>query len=322
MSTKEHEVPVNIEVVAVPFLNDTLINKWTVIQNSDPAFASPFFSPGFTRLMGDSKDRIYVAILQRGDDICGFFPFEDHGEGRGAAIGYGYSDYQGVIVKQGFDWSARQLLASIGFKSFTFDHLIASQAQLFLPHGDCEPSFTIDLVDGYDAYAARLRGERRNLLVQTNRKRRKLECEVGTISFLVHEPDPKLLNLLLNWKANQWAESGHPRRFSRPWEQSLMNNLLQTANDGFSGLMSVLFADGQVAAIHLGMRSHCTWHYWTPAYNRKLARYSLGIILLDQMLRVAPSLGINTFDLGKEDFIYKRRLMTGTETVFEGTCLA
>ena len=66
------------------------------------------------------------------------------------------------------------------------------------------------------------------------------------------------------------------------------------------------------------MRSAKVLHYWFPAYDRDYARYSPGVILLAELARAAPGLGIDTIDLGKGDADYKRRFATGGVQLLEG----
>ncbi len=307
-----------ISIVDARALDAATVRTWQAVQDADPKWASPFLGPGFTMLMARCKAGVRVALLRAAEGAQGFLAFEDDGRGHGTAVGYGYSDYQALVGEPGLSWTADHLFAAANLTRFTFDHVVADQADALSPSARREPSFVVDLPAGYDAYAARLRSERRNQLVQANRKRRALERDLGPVAFQTHVPDPALLDQLLTWKASQWARSGRPDRFSHPWERALMAGLMTTTGAEFAGLLSVLRAGGQVVALHLGLRSRSVWHYWTPAYDPTAARYSPGIVLLDQMLRAAPTLGLRCVDLGKEDFVYKRRLMTRTLEVADG----
>jgi CelD/BcsL family acetyltransferase involved in cellulose biosynthesis len=84
-------------------------------------------------------------------------------------------------------------------------------------------------------------------------------------------------------------------------------------------LLSVVYAGDQVAAVHLGMRSDTVWHYWFAAYNRDLQAYSPGLIMLTEMVRAAPKLGIKTMTLGSGDEAYKLRFATGATMLGAGS---
>ena len=224
-----------IRVLDATSLGDTVLATWAAIQKASPDLHSPFLSPGFTRLMARCKGGVYVAVFESEDGACGFFPYEDDGTGRGVAVGYGDSDYQGLVTRAGLRWTARQLLDATGLESLTFDHLICGQADCMLPEGRSEHSFIIDITNGYDIYAAQLKAELRHQLVQANRKRRALERDMGPVVFEIHTWEPALLDQLLAWKEAQWARSGHPGRFSEPWERALMMHLTATDEPGSGG---------------------------------------------------------------------------------------
>jgi CelD/BcsL family acetyltransferase involved in cellulose biosynthesis len=83
-------------------------------------------------------------------------------------------------------------------------------------------------------------------------------------------------------------------------------------------MLSALYFGEQLGALHLGLRSQGVLHYWLPAYDPLLARYSPGTILLLALARNAPALGLHTIDLGKGDEPYKARLMSGSTPLAEG----
>jgi CelD/BcsL family acetyltransferase involved in cellulose biosynthesis len=100
-----------------------------------------------------------------------------------------------------------------------------------------------------------------------------------------------------------------------------MTGLVLNDELDFGGMLTVLRIGGQVAALHLGLRSRTIWHYWTTAYEVAFARYSPGLVMLIQMMKSAEALGLKAIDLGKEDMLYKRRLMSYAVPLAEGTVL-
>ena len=84
-------------------------------------------------------------------------------------------------------------------------------------------------------------------------------------------------------------------------------------------MLSVLYVGDAVAGVHFGMRSRTVWHYWFAAYNHELQRYSPGLIILLEMLRAAPVMGIRTVTLGQGDEAYKLRFATGATQLASGS---
>jgi CelD/BcsL family acetyltransferase involved in cellulose biosynthesis len=93
---------------------------------------------------------------------------------------------------------------------------------------------------------------------------------------------------------------------------------LNAQYEHFAGVCSTLRAGDRLVAVHVGMRSPQVLHWWFPAYDRELARYSPGMILLFRLAEAAHSAGIRTIDLGKGDEDYKQRVMTRGVVIREG----
>jgi CelD/BcsL family acetyltransferase involved in cellulose biosynthesis len=87
---------------------------------------------------------------------------------------------------------------------------------------------------------------------------------------------------------------------------------------GFAGILSALYVEDTLLAAHMGMRSERVWHYWFPAFNKAYAKYSPGLLLLLEMARAAPAMGIATIDLGAGTESYKARMGSGSIRVARG----
>ena len=148
---------------------------------------------------------------------------------------------------------------------------------------------------------------------------RRLEREVGPLSFVPHSSDQKLLVQVLSWKSQQYRRSGWRDLFATRWGRSLIEGIHSIQNPAFAGMLSLLFAGKHLVAGHLGMRSSTVWHYWFPAYDRQFAKYSPGLILLLKMVQCAQDLGLQTVDLGTGITLYKKRLMNDSVSVAEGS---
>ena len=151
---------------------------------------------------------------------------------------------------------------------------------------------------------------------------RKLGREVGELRFTFNDTTEEALSQLLAWKRDQYLRAKTTDVFGRPWTGQLLRHIAATQTPEFAGVCSVLRAGGRIVAAHMGMRSSTSLHYWFPAYDSELAKYSTGIILLLRMAEAAAETGLHTVDLGKGDSQYKQRLMTGAAALSEGqVCL-
>lgn len=307
-----------ISIISGKSLTPEHLLLWSHFQQANPDLANPFFSPEFTSAVAAVKDDVWVGLLEEAGGIVGFFPFERGKLPIGRPVGYGLCDYQGLIVKPGLNWDVAELLRGCGLSIWNFDNLIASHLPFQPFHKLKTASLIIDISNGYKAYLSEQRANS-NWIQQASRKMRKFEREVGTLRFETHVADTSLLQLMIGWKSEQYAQLGTFDRFKIEWMVRLISRLHVTQSETFAGMLSVLYVGDEVAALHFGMRSTSVWHYWFPSYNHQFQQYSPGLILLLKMIESAEDLDIQTIDLGKGDESYKQRVSNGVIPLAEGS---
>jgi CelD/BcsL family acetyltransferase involved in cellulose biosynthesis len=307
-----------VRVVRGATLAPALRARWASLQEQNPELASPFFRPEFTASVAAVRDDVFVAQIFDAGQIAGFFPFQRTRLGFGYPVGGGRSNYQGAVVESGLDWDARTLIRACGLRAYTFDHMLSSQ-QGFRPYAaSSSPSSVIDVSGGWEAFLADRRAAGSEIVAQTERKMRKLEREIGFVRFEAESTDRALVRRLMRWKSDQYERTGLVDQFAIPWNVALIERIHATTGPGFAGMLSVLRAGDRIAALAFGMRSRDTWHYWFPTYDRELAAYSPGVILLLRIAQEAARRGMRIIDLGKDDAVYKARFRTGLIDVTEG----
>jgi CelD/BcsL family acetyltransferase involved in cellulose biosynthesis len=122
----------------------------------------------------------------------------------------------------------------------------------------------------------------------------------------------------MHWKSAQYRRTGRRDRFAVGWIRQLVFDLFETSSEGCSGVLSVLYARGEVVAAHFGLRSDSRLSCWFPAYDVRLARYSPGLSLHLKMAEEGAATGIRHLELGKGDEEYKLSLKSGDLIVGEG----
>jgi CelD/BcsL family acetyltransferase involved in cellulose biosynthesis len=288
------------------------------MRRASPALDSPFLAPGFTLAVGRVRPGARVAVLEDGQDVVGFFPYEVGRLRIGRPIGAGVSDVQGVIHVPGLEWNARELLRGCRLDVWEFDHLIGSQIGRTGERVARVPSPIIDVSSGYEAYIAERQRTSRKVIKSTLYKERRLERDVGAVHLEFDSHDPHALTTLMKWKSNQYRRTGRRDQFAVSWIRALVWDLFETQSDGCTGTLSVLHAPDRVVAAHFGLRSESWLACWFPTYDPVLARHSPGLALHLRMAAAAASAGISHLDLGKGDELYKQSLKTADLTVGEG----
>jgi CelD/BcsL family acetyltransferase involved in cellulose biosynthesis len=287
------------------------------LQVSDPSLLSPYFAAEFIDLVASFRDDVRVGIARRDGQIIGFFPFQAREDGTGEPLAHPYSDFHGVVATQEAGLVPERLLRGCKLRSWTFHHLLARQLAFRPYHTATFRSPYLDLSGGFEAYAQHRREAGTRQIRQIERSHRKLEAEQGEVRFVARTNDAALLALLRVWKEDRLRRRGINKGFS-PWLWSLLQALLRTETDRFSGILSALFAGSELVAAHMGMRSPTVWHYWFPAFDPRFARYQPGLVLLLEMANHAGGLGITRIDLGGGDEPYKARMSNAYELLARG----
>jgi CelD/BcsL family acetyltransferase involved in cellulose biosynthesis len=292
----------------------SVVSDWSERQRSEPTLASPFFRPEFTQLVAACRAGVRVAVL---DDI-GLFPFQRGRLGVGYPVGSRLSDHHGLVAAPSADADAGELLRGTGLSAWEFDGALAVQ-RAFAPYrARLRQSPTLELGEGWDAYARSRAADGSSILAESARKARRLEKRLGPLRFEARVADAQTLELLLAWKSAQYARTGAVDIFRFAWVRDVVRRAHAIDAPAFAGVLSALYAGTTPVALHFGLRSASVWHWWLPAYDPAHARDSPGTILLERMARAAPELGLATIDLGKGDARYKSRFANGAVELATG----
>jgi CelD/BcsL family acetyltransferase involved in cellulose biosynthesis len=289
-----------ITVVHPNELGQPELERWRSIQQATPSLSNPFLSPEFTVAVGRLRSRARVAALFDGPEIVGFFPFERRGFGYGVPIGAWHSDCQGLVHLPNLEWDPQELLRACDLAVWEFDKLVDGQGP-FGPYQKARaPSPIMDLSAGFDPFLAQLR-QRRSKFRELSRRRRKLAREVGEVRFVFDSRDIRTLHTVMAWKSAQYLRTGWVDRFALSWIVELLEQLLDTRTECFSGVLSILYAGDLVvargrvvrrspgAALHwvrrasaerldLAVRQH-------PSVHRAAKRARVGYVRIDSALR-------------------------------------
>jgi CelD/BcsL family acetyltransferase involved in cellulose biosynthesis len=283
--------------------------RWAALRASDGSYSSPFFALTFADAVGAARTDCRIAVLREHGEIAGFFPFHAEARGRARPIGRRLADYQGVIVDRSLRWDAADLLRACRLRSFAFDHLVEGQDGFRRNVASLAASPTIDLTEG-------VAGPREIVI-----KRRRVERRDG-LHFVWHDPTPEALAALVRWKSEQYRSTGVFDLFSRAWVVEILARLHATQADDLQGVLSCLYTDDGLRAVHFGLRSGRVLHSWFPAYDRSFAKHSPGLLLLSCVAEEATARGMQTLDLGRGEEPYKRRFANGARTVGAGFVVA
>jgi CelD/BcsL family acetyltransferase involved in cellulose biosynthesis len=288
------------------------------MQRKSAYLPSPFLCPEFAIAVDRFRVGTRVAVLADGPTITGFFPFERRRFGIGVPVGAGLNDRQGLIHAPGAEWDPRELLRACKIATWQFDHLAEGQWPFDRYKTATAPTPVIDMADGFAVYLEKLRVKSPQFCKDIARKARKLERENGELNFTVDSRNMTELRALMRWKSLQYHRNGWPDVFERAWIVEVVDYLFSIHDENFSGLLSVLCAEGVPVAAHFGLRAGPVLADWFPAYDARFGRQSPGVIQHLRMAEEIAGLGIRVIDMGKGQERHKETLKSYDLAVAEG----
>lgn len=293
-------------------LSPELFALWEEMHDADEGLSGPFLHPAYTRTAGLVRDDVEVGVITNGDEVVGFLPFQRSRFGVGGPVGSRLCDVAGAFVKPDVPWSPEALVRGAGLRTLRLPGVPASMKafQRFRSEGVAAP--VLDLSDGFAAYRQQRIDSGSSMMSQIERKGRGLARDFGPWRFEWHTDDDAVFDTLLSWKAAQRKATGTPNILDLGWARAFIQRLRRLDGEGFAGVLSALWVGDTLAAAHFGIRTRRVLHYWIPAYNHELGRYSPGLLALMELARAAADRGIQRIDLGAGEERYKLRAASGS----------
>ncbi len=304
-----------IETVTPAELSPDELALWTRFVRADARFASPYFHPQFTRIAGEVAPGAAVSILHDRGEVVGFFPHQRRG-GAAQPIGAPLNDYHAVITAPGFEMPLERVPDLIGAASLNVNGWLGGGAT-----GEgviARRTLQADLSAGWDAYNAGRRAAFGKFFKDKDRARRSLERDHGQVTARTDGGDPALLERLIALKSDQYRRSRRHDIFACGWTADLLRALLAADVPGFGARLAVLEVGGAPMAMEYGLHAGAHYHFWFPAYEAAVARYSPGILLSLDTMRQGAAEGFEVFDYGFEGEPYKKYFCDRSQTVLEG----
>jgi CelD/BcsL family acetyltransferase involved in cellulose biosynthesis len=299
---------VQIDVLRPKELTPELAAAWRALQQQRRAWDSPFLSPCWARSVDLARGGrgVRVAVISEGGAPRAFMS-ATVGRMTAIAAGGAMSDYEGLVGDPGPDFRPADLLKALGVSRYDFNHLPAEQT-CFAPYARGEAlSWIVDLPDGYEAYAADRRAAV-SALKEFDRKRRKVEREVGETVFTARSTSKADLRRLIELKRGQYRATGQPDVLGIEWTQRLIEDLFAYRRAEFGGALFTLHIGGKLAAAHFHLMGEATIHAWLIAHDASLERYSPGLLLFQDILRWMDDQPYDRLDLGYGDYRFKTEL--------------
>lgn len=299
-------------------LEGQLAARWEELRSANQRLTSPYFDVEFTRAVAKVRDDVRISLLidQETEDVVGFLPYQQVSPIHGEPVGGRLNDWHGLITEETQPAARfKQVLSEAGLRSFGI-HAATNYDASYEPYiFEAMKTYHLDLSDGWNAYRKWIR-KHSSTVKRQGQKTRGLEREVGPISFEFDCPNATVLEELIDLKRAKYQRTKTFDILSVEWAANLLREIFQIQKPQFKGLLSVLRAGDKLIAVHFGMLTGDTLHYWFPTFDNQYSRYSPGTELLMQVAEEASRRGIKKVDLGYGDDPYKLKFSNG----FGETC--
>lgn len=308
----------NVTAISANDLTDDHVAQWRLLQAENPSCAGPHFSVEFVKAVAEVRDHIEVAMMSRGGEPFGFVPFRRTKGDIGRPIADNFSDFQGCIVSPNVCWDADEIVRRCRLNAFHFSNVPATCAALEPFVWQSKQASYIDLSEGFEAYRVSRRKAGSDELHEALRKVRKIQRDVAPLHFEPRSTDPAVFRTLIAWKRAQLKARNLGDSFAGPWVLPLLERIVNSQTDDFTGMMSVLRVGDEILAINLGMRSRNVLHGWVTTYNRDFAKYSPGMMMVVQLAQYAERQGVRRIEMGGGGEAFKMSLASGTYDLVSG----
>lgn len=295
-----------IETAPWPEFGQTDRQAWDRMRASRSSLSSPFFTTSWCDAVHAARGDLMFARLTQQGEAVGFLPFHRGSLGRIRPAGGPLSDFHGLICEATLVVDARALMTALDAGALRLecapsdDPLLGGQP---LTAVDCA---SIDLSDGYLAYAERQRRAVPKAFRNLRARSRRLIAEHRDVEFRLDDRDPAALEDVIRMKRDQYRRTGQIDAFGPSWTRALARNLFLAPRDGARGRLSTLWVDGRLAAGHFGLEATGVLHYWFPVYSGALAHLSPGILLLHSIAEAVSKDGVRRIDLGSGSYPFKK----------------
>lgn len=301
----------HVTVVRPSELGPDEARLWAKFQQVSPMTLNPFFSLTFAQTVGRARSNARIAVVEDGDQIEAFLPFELASMREALPIGYPVNNLHGFI-SSGAPVDARWVVRKAGLRGWRFISAPADQLAL-APHqygGTTVQAPEINLATGYESK-----------LSSRRKARRAIERRLGPIEFEWHSSHPEHLRQLFEWKARKYA--GTRKLFSSdPTAFRIVEELTATVNEECQGILSVLSGGEQPIAIHLGLLGPRALSGWFTSYDPGLRALGPGMVMWRTLAEAAAAKSIGRIDLGSGQDKYKFNIANDSYPVAGGAVWA
>ena len=304
-----------IDTIKPDALTPEDVALWSRFLGQRPDLGGPYFDARYVQAVGVHVPHAGIARFWRDGHIAGYFPYQLRA-GALQPLGAPLTDYHGIVGEPGLQPDFNGLLKATGARRLEFQgwsgSLCPKAASTKLQRR------IADLSEGFEAWYGRHEALNHKFFKNIRRCERNVEKDFGGFAFTWERVTPEVLDWVLGIKRTQYKHCGLHDVFNCGWTLDLLRDLAAYDDDAYGLRAGVFRHEGRVVAAEIGLLGSGEVHLWFPAYDPAYYRYSIGILLVVQMMRHLAPNGIKRFDFGTGGEEYKDPLTVHADHVCEG----
>ena len=286
-------------------------SRWRLFQTMDAQLTSPYLSPDWARLVGQTRDDARVAIFrdESSRQAIGFLPVQRPNMFAAMPLGGPVCDYQTFICAPGTWLDIPKALRALRVGRIDFTFALAEAHTTADRVHSPDSGHVIQFPDGWETFEQKSRAKSQTLK-RVKKKSRKFEKDVGQLTFESFARDDAAFEQLMHWKAEQHERTGTTNVISTPWIREIIDRSYRCEDSHFGGALFTLKAGDDLAAALYCLRGGQYLHAWYVAHNPAYETYSPGLLIFVEAVRSAANAGFVEMDLGAGSYRFKASLST------------
>ena len=308
----------NCELLRYDQVSDVVLQRWEMFRQGSGPYKSPFFSPEFTRHVSEVRDDIRVLVFGDGEDVDLIWPLQV--QGRSAdPVGAPFCDYHGPVMRPGWSGDLQKILRKSGLSTVRLTGVYDPDNRLHEYASEFDGAYVTDLSQGAQAVFDFQQEHFPKHAKKMRRLGRKVEREIGELTFRFDDRDQAMWDELIAWKRQQYRDTGRHDVLAPEWIRQLLKNLWASEEPTCRGFLHTLRHGDKFIAGEFNLACRSTLHGWVPAYHSEYASYTPGFLIQNEILKEAEVRGFVHYDLGVSAGHYKKYYSSYQIPVVGGT---
>ncbi|MAP95571.1 MAG: hypothetical protein CMK07_11530 [Ponticaulis sp.] len=279
--------------------------RWEQLRLENGGYESPFYAVAFTRVVSELRKDVRVLVAGIGDKPELFWPLQINGR-NAEPVGAPFCDYNGPIMSAAWCGDMEELVSQAGLSCVRMSSAYDPESRFEDYASERDGAYVADLSQGADVIFERQQKEFPKHAKKMRRLGRKVEREIGDLTFRFDDRNIAMFDQLIEWKRAQYVMTGRHDVLSPDWSRQMLWKLWDSEDPTCRGYLHTLRIGDELIAAEFNLTCSATIHGWIPAYDPKYSSYAPGFLIQNHILPEASERGYVHYDFGTSAGYYKK----------------